>query len=231
MDGFDFEIEVKRTNRRKSASISLQGNLVRFTVPKSLSEERIKELINKRSDWIKNKLKEQSLKPLFKPKEYVSGETFTYLGRNYRLKVIESESPSIKLIDGRLVAHIANKDKNKQDSVKKLLEGWYKIHAEEKLVEKTVRLSKIVGVIPETISIKNYKSRWGSCSSKGDITYNWRIILTPHHIIDYVVIHELCHMLEHNHSPKYWRHVEHHIPNWRDCRDWLKRSDANLFMR
>ena len=91
------------------------------------------------------------------------------------------------------------------------------------------RLSKVIGVSPKSVSIKNYKSRWGSCSSNGELTYNWRIILAPHRIVDYVVVHELCHLLEHNHSPKYWKHVEHYVPNWREHRDWLRKHTTELW--
>ena len=228
MEDFEFQVEVKRTDRRKSASISLDGNLVKVTVPKSLSDRRIRDLIGKRTPWIKSKLKEQSLRPSSKPKEYVSGETVPYLGKNYRLKVVEGKIPSIKMVGGYLVATILNCERNRQDAVKSLLEDWYIRQAKRRLKEKTDRLSKIVGVNPKSVSIKNYKSRWGSCSSNGDLTYNWRIILAPHRIVDYVVVHELCHLLEHNHSPRYWRHVEHHVPDWRDCRDWLRKYTTEL---
>ena len=117
-------------------------------------------------------------------------------------------------------------DTNKQ--VKHLLMGWYQSHAEKHLKEKTNRLSELVGAAPVSVSIKNYKSRWGSCSSNGVIDYNWRIILAPHYIIDYVVVHELCHLLEHNHSPKYWRIVEKIIPNWKNYRDWLRHNSDIL---
>lgn len=231
MEGFDFEVIVKRTDRRKSASISLDGDIVKVTVPKSLSDNRIKELINKRTSWIKTKLKDQALRQPPKTKEYISGETLAYLGKNYRLKVIEGDAQSIKMVSGYIVATVHSTEKNRQDSVKHLLEGWYIEKADKRLKAKTKRLSKVVGVSPKSVSMKNYKSRWGSCSSNGELTYNWRIILTPHRIVDYVVVHELCHLLEHNHSPRYWRHVEHHVPDWRDCRDWLKYCNANLFMR
>ena len=66
---------------------------------------------------------------------------------------------------------------------------------------------------------------WGSCSAKGDISFNWRIILAPHSVVDYVVVHELCHLLEHNHSPKFWKEVERYVPDWRNQRDWLKHNE------
>ena len=83
MDGFAFPVEVLRTNRKKSASIRLDGDLVKVSVPMSLSDTRIRDLVTRKTSWIKKKLKEQSELPLIKPKEYVSGETFPYLGKNY----------------------------------------------------------------------------------------------------------------------------------------------------
>ena len=228
MEGFGFQIEVTRTDRKKSASIHIDGNLVKVIAPKSLSDNRVRELITKRTPWIKTKLNEQSQRPIPKPKEYVSGETVPYLGRNYRLKVVSGDTVSIKMKNGYLVATIPEGETNRQKDIKSLLEDWYQAHAEMRLKEKTERLSKIVGVTPKSVSVKSYKSRWGSCSSNGELTYNWRIILAPHRIVDYVVVHELCHLLEHNHSPRYWKHVEHHVPDWRECRDWLKHH--NLVM-
>ena len=221
MEGFTFQVEVIRTDRKKSASIQLDGDLVKVRVPKSLSDKRIRELIAKRTPWIQAKFKEQSERPVPKPKEYVSGEFLSYLGKNYRLKVVSGINPSIKLENGDLVVAIPE-EKQQQNMVKHLLENWYRTRAEILLREKTERFSKIIKVSPRSVFVGNYKSRWGACSSKGDITYNWKIILTPHRIVDYLVVHELCHLLEHNHSPRYWRHVERYVPDWRECREWLK---------
>ena len=109
-----------------------------------------------------------------------------------------------------------------------MLIAWYEKHALERLKEKTERYSKIIGVKPVSVNIKDYKSRWGSCSSNGDILYNWRIIIAPHKIIDYVVVHELCHILEHNHSKKYWRHVSNNFHNYVECQNWLKFNGRTL---
>ena len=225
MEGFDFPIEILRTPRTRSAAIQVNGSGVVIRVPKSLSDKRIRELILKRSQWIKTKLREHSERPAIAPREYVSGEGFPYLGKTYRLKVVQGAEQSLKLQAGRLVATITSRD-NQTSDVKNLLIDWYQRHADLRLREKVERLAPIVGVKPSSIVVKGYKSRWGSCSSKGDISFNWRIIAAPHRIVDYVVIHELCHMLEHNHSPKFWRHVERHEPDWRWCRQWLKTQPA-----
>ncbi|MDA7582392.1 M48 family metallopeptidase [Luminiphilus sp.] len=225
MEGFPFPVEVVRTKRKRSASIGLSGAGVKVTVPASLSESRIRDLVIKRTPWINRKLQEQSERPVTVPREFVSGETVTYLGKNYRLKVLKGDCSSIKMLRGYIQVTVPETDTDPRYSIRMLLADWYKSHAATRLKDKTQRYSQIVGVSPNSVSIKNYKSMWGSCTSLGDISYNWRIILAPHSVVDYVVVHELCHMLEHNHSPKYWREVEKHIPDWRRYREWLKHNE------
>ncbi len=225
MDGFPFQVEVIRTDRKRSASISLSDDSVKVTVPSTLSDNRIRDLVSKRTSWIQQKFQEQSDRPNQAPKEFVSGETVTYLGKNYRLKVLKGESATIKMHRGYLEVTVLEDDSDPKTSIRLLLTDWYKSHAEKRLIEKTKRFSNVIGVKPNSVCVKDYKSRWGSCSAQGDVSYNWRIILAPHSIVDYVVVHELCHMLEHNHSSKYWKHVERYVPNWRECKDWLKQND------
>ena len=228
----DFPFEIFKTDRRKTASIKILEGRVHVVVPKRLSDARVKDLILKRTSWIKQKLRIQSETVLPKPKEYVSGENFTYLGRNYRLKLIPNGEEEVKLKGGYLTLGYSEKlpETDRQSFVKKSLEGWYKGHALKRLTEKSKRYEKILRVTPQSISLKNYKSRWGSCSNSGEINFNWKIIIAPHHIVDYVVVHELCHMLEHNHSPKYWRHVQSVIPDYKMDRQWLKVNGMGLFV-
>jgi predicted metal-dependent hydrolase len=112
--------------------------------------------------------------------------------------------------------------------VKRSLVQWFEERALERLSEKSERYGAQLGVQPKSIKVKNYKARWGSCAASGDISFNWRTIIAPHRIVDYVVIHELCHRLEHNHSPRYWRHVENVYPTFKECREWLRVNGAGL---
>ena len=228
MDGFDFPVEVVRTERKRSATIHLDGLVIKVRVPQSLSENRIRELITKRKPWITSKLRESTKRPPLRSKEFVSGESFPYLGRNYRLKVVFGEEPSLKMKGGYLVSTVLKTDTTPQETTRSMLVSWYRKQAEKRLGEKTDRLAGIVGVSPKSVSVKSYKSRWGSCSVNGDISFNWRIVLAPHRIIDYVVVHELCHLREHNHSPHFWRQVEKHVPDWKECRDWLRHNHFNI---
>jgi predicted metal-dependent hydrolase len=227
---FDFPIEIIRTERSKSASIEIEDDTVKVTVPKNLSDQRIEGLIKNRTVWIRQKLKIQTENIRPKDKEYVNGETFSYLGRNYRLKCLSGGSGEAKLTNGYLTVWLA-KDASRAAAggcVRQSLQQWYQARALEKLKEKTKRYSAILGVSPQSVGVKEYKARWGSCSSSGDVTYNWRIIMAPHHIVDYIVVHELCHLLEHNHGPKYWKHVQNVVPNYKECREWLKVNGISL---
>ena len=226
MNEYPFKVELVRANRKKSASITIQDDIVVVRVPKELSEYRIKKLIKDKTPWIRVKLKECEPKFSIPSKEYVSGETISYLGRNYKLKIIEGNKSSIKLKGQYLLTTIT--DKNSQKDVYSLIQSWYIYHATEKLMEKTNRLAKAIGVKPISIKVKNYKSRWGSCTSKGDVSYNWKIMQAPSSVIDYVVIHELCHLIEHNHSSKFWNMVEKYCPEWRKSKEWLKRNSLQL---
>ena len=227
---FDFPIEIIRTERSKSASIEIEDDIVKVVVPKTLSDQRIEDLINNRTAWIRQKLKIhiETIRP--KPKEYVNGESFTYLGRNYRLKCIRGATGQVKLKNGYLNVPIAEgvSESDLGRPVRQSLYQWYQTRALEKLKDKTKRYASILGVKPQSVDVKEYKARWGSCSSSGDVTYNWRIIIAPHQIVDYIVVHELCHLLEHNHGPKYWKHVQSVIPQYRNHKEWLKVNGDGL---
>ena len=228
MSSLGFQVEIIKTDRKKSASIQLKDGRVRVRAPRSLSDKRINDLIKKRTPWIKEKLKEYSKRPQVVTKKYEDGEIFSYLDKNYELKIIESDKEAIKLKNGFFIVSICKEGFGKNIKVQKLLTNWYRNHAHKYLQERTEKFANIIGVSPSSISIKNYKSRWGSCSISRAIDYNWKIIQAPKKVIDYVVVHELCHLIEHNHSPKYWSYVEKFMPNWKESRNWLKENSDIL---
>ena len=226
---FDFPFEIIRTDRVKSASIDVEDNLVKVTVPKNLSDERIEELIKGRTLWIKQKLALQATAIILKPKEYVDGEAFAYLGRNYRLKCAKGVEESVKLKSGYLNVTTKNGQRN-SEHLKAVVEQWYRTKALSRLIDKTRRYSAILKVEPTSINLKDYKAMWGSCSPKGVVSYNWRIILAPHKIVDYIVVHELCHLIEPNHSSKYWKQVRSVIPDYENSKEWLKNNGSSLLI-
>lgn len=222
---FDFNFEIVRRPGRKTASISVKDNSVIVVVPKTLSDKRVEEVVRRKARWIREKLKfNLEVRKTYRPKEYVSGESFSYLGKNYRLKVVDGKPEKVSLRNSRIYVHAPHSlsgEKRDKLIVSQLTE-WYQEHALIALQEKAKRFSAQLVVWPKKVGIKSYKSRWGSCNSKEEVYYDWRIIIAPQRIIDYVVAHELCHLIHHNHSKDYWKLFESVIPDYRESKEWLK---------
>lgn len=219
--------QIKRTNRTKSAKITVEEGNVCVIVPRKLEQERIAKLLKGKNRWIKEKIALHRDALPKSNKQFVSGECFSYLGRNYRLKVIDGNYTPIKLVQGRFIVSL-RKSLQTPDLIQDLMIYWYKHHAEIKFIEKSKRYAKTMGVEFNSVAIKNFRSRWGSCSADGDITFNWRVIMAPNRIVDYVVVHELCHLIHHDHSTHFWREVERYMPDYLECKDWLKQNGIRL---
>jgi len=227
--------DIERTNRRKTVGIQVKrgGNVVVYS-PSFLTIDNIKEILKKRAVWVIERRELLKNTSFFEPaKEFVSGETFSYLGRQYRLKVIRSDSErnkKCKLIGGRMVVKInryLNGEKAKE-YVKKALTDWYFKRAEQKIPERVNIYIKRLGKQPEKIEIKNHKKRWGSCSRNGVVRFNWKIVMVPVTILDYVLVHELCHLIYSHHSDQFWQKVGAIIPDYEQRRDRLKEYSAQI---
>jgi predicted metal-dependent hydrolase len=213
--------QVVRTNRRKTAQVRVDEGKVSILVPDDLSDSRIDEILTRKARWIRGKLYLNGKALPVQPKEYVSGESFSYLGKNYRLKVVKGSHCSVKLLNGRLQVTLPTGSQN-PSKVRDALTDWYRAHAGVKIRQKAERYAPVIGVQPASVGIKTFKSRWGSCHLSGDILYNWKIVIAPNRIVDYVVVHELCHLKQHDHSETYWKLVAQVIPDYAECKEWLK---------
>ena len=226
-DGNGFIAEVIRTSRRKTADIRVEEGAVSVIVPVSTSVEKIDQLLLSKRQWIREKIALQRDLAPASSKQFVSGETFPYLGRNYRLKVEHGPFAPVKLLQGRLVVQMPESDQQPY-MIRNAVVRWYKRQAEQKIREKVKRYAPIVGVEPAGVAIKTFKSRWGSCTAKGELEFNWLIMLAPNRMVDYVVIHELCHLIHHDHSPEFWREVMRVMQDYQQCREWLRENSEGL---
>lgn len=226
---------IERSNRRKTVGIYVgpeRGVIVRC--PQFLRFDKILEIVRKRAQWIIEKqevVKNHS--QLNSVKEFVSGESFPYLGRQYRLKVrktsFENEQ-KCKLINGRFLVEIDKQldGKRVKGIVKKALVNWYAERAHEKIPHRVKLYSRQIGTRPERVEIKDYRRQWGSCSHNGVIRFNWKIIMAPVTILDYVVVHELCHLIYSNHSAQFWQKVQTIIPDCKNRRDKLREYSLQI---
>lgn len=220
--GKGFDAEVIRTDRRKTATVKVEEGRVSVVVPRSTSTEKVQALVNQKTRWIREKLLLQQEQEPPRAKEYVSGECFTYLGRNYRLKVESGPVRRVNLKSGRLVVKVPASVQKREQYIQSALTDWYREHALERLQEKVGRYAKVVGTTPSSVAIRAFTGRWGSCSTKGNMEFNWKVIIAPNRIVDYVVVHELCHLHHHNHSPEFWQCDARIFPDYAESREWLK---------
>lgn len=223
----DIVAEVIRTARVKSARLQVEDGAVSIIVPQLLPEERIKQLLKDKHRWIKEKLTlHQQAEPVSQ-REMMSGEAFPYLGRNYRLKLITGALQPVKLKHGKLEVSLP-KSMQHEHIIREMLVHWYRLQAETRFKEKVKRYASIVGVAPTDVSVKTFKSRWGSCNVKGEIQFHWKIIMAPHRIVDYVVVHELCHLKHHDHSAAFWKSVQRIVPDYLEYKEWLRDVGARF---
>lgn len=226
-DGNGFIAEVIRTSRRKTADIRVEEGTVSVVVPLHTSTDKIDQLLLSKRQWIKEKIALQQEQAPASSKQFVSGEAFPYLGRNYRLKVTQGAFAPVKLRQGRLVVQVPTSSQQ-APLIRSALVRWYKRQAEQKLHEKVARYAPLVGVSPAAVNVRSFKSRWGSCTAQGAVEFNWLIMLAPNSKVDYVVVHELCHLLHHDHSPEFWREVARVMPSYQQHKNWLKENSLML---
>jgi len=222
IQGNGFIADIIRSSKRKTAAIKIQKGKVFVIVPACLPMAAIESLVAKKNRWIREKLAIQNEIIAIKPKEFVSGESFSFLGRNHPLKIESGLYPVIKLHQDELVVSVRDKTADNALAIKQLLIKWYKQQAESELRDKTEKFSRIIGVNPTSVTIKSFKSRWGSCSITAGIQYNWKIIIAPDPVVDYVVVHELVHLREKNHTQKFWEIVATILPDYEKRKEWLK---------
>jgi predicted metal-dependent hydrolase len=225
-------VEIQHSSKRKTVELYVDHGKVRIVVPSSLDEQRIRRILESKKNWIRQKLRIQSEFLIPKGKEYVSGESFSYLGKNYRLKVSQTGRSEVKLRSGRLEVGVDRglTASERKKTVRESLMRWYRDRAEDRLQEKTARYAKILGAVPQSVKVREFKSRWGSCSVRNDIAFNWRIIVAPHRIVDYVVVHELSHLIKHDHSEQFWKTIERVLPDYRERKDWLRWNGMGLLV-
>ncbi|WP_417667172.1 M48 family metallopeptidase [Pseudidiomarina sp.] len=222
-----YVVEVIRSNRRKTADLKVEEGAVSIVVPQDTAADKIKQVLLSKRGWITQKLAAQREVMPASSRRFVSGEAIPYLGRNYRLKVETGHFKPAKLINGRLVVTVPA-DTNQSAMVRNAIIRWYKRHAEEKLSEKAERYANLMGVQPKSIGIKTFKSRWGSCLKNGHIDFNWLVMMAPNRVVDYVVIHEICHLTHYDHSTLFWKKVAKQMPDYEECRRWLRRNAHTL---
>lgn len=214
----DLNFELKHSSRRRTLQITVDrsGELV-LSAPPDVQEARLREFVLEKRFWIYTKLAEKGrLQKAVPTKCFVDGEGFLYLGRSYRLRLVDEQDVPLKLLNGRLMLH-----RDMLETAKTHLIHWYSGRAKLWLWEKVQDYIARMEAQPAGLKVQDLGYRWGSCG-KGDWLYfHWKTILLPPRIAEYVVVHELAHLHESHHTPEFWQRVERALPDFERRKIWL----------
>ena len=202
--------------------IQVKDGLVEVRAPFKIEQKEIDSFVLQKMGWIKKKLSlQKSIKKLIR-KKFKNEENFQFLGKDLKLKITINENKKSYIDDKFIYLVLNNNKENFKEKIKEKLETLFRETAKDVFKNKTLNEAKKIKVTPKKIIVRSYKRRWGSCSHKKDISYNWKLIMAPEKIIRYVVIHELCHLVHFNHSRDFWKSVEKIIPDYKSSKEWLK---------
>lgn len=223
----EFQLILKK---RKTMEISIEPpNKVTVKAPLKVPEEKILEKVKEKGAWILKKLeyyKEVSYREV--KKEYKAGELFMYLGKTYPLTLIIDPSikkPKVHFYEEKLCVTVLQANK---EVIREAIKAWYKEKAREKIEERVAYYEKYFQHKPTKITIKDQKKRWGSCTYNNELLFNLRCVMAPLEALDYVVVHEMCHMQHKNHSKDFWQAVESILPNYKSSKEWFKKHGFTL---
>ncbi|MBE0668988.1 MAG: M48 family metallopeptidase [Anaerolineales bacterium] len=219
------QIEINKLIRSKRQTISLiverDGSLT-VRAPKRAAVAEILSFLQEKSGWI-HRAREKILSIVEIPKkEFKSGEVFLFLGKEYRLSLVTPQRPALKFDNGFTLGSTA------QARGEKVFSQWYKKQAYAVISERVELFSSQYGFTPKRVKISSAKTRWGSCSPDGTLNFTWRLVMAPLEVIDYVIVHELCHLRVKDHSSRFWREVEKIMPEYRERRKWLRVNGERL---
>jgi hypothetical protein len=187
--------------------------------PEGTSDERIRQVVESKRQWIYEKTNHpQKYRNLLHPpgKELVNGESVLYLGRQYRIEIVETDSTEIRFAQRFFIP--ASQVSKRVETLRE----WYVRKAEEKIVPRVKQHACQLGVEVADVKIVDNRYRWGSCTPNNNINLNWRLIKAPMFVIDYVIIHELAHLIEANHTPRFWNIIRAQTPTMDKAKAWLK---------
>lgn len=218
---------------RESIGIAVEPSKeIEVRAPKSASTDEIRDALEEKKIWILEKIQgfeEQEQPP--KDKEFLSGEKLLYCGRRYYLKAENDAADDIQFQFTGDRFHLKTPDfdseQERVEAVRDTVRQWYKRQAGQKLSERVHKYAEELGQQPELIEVKDYAKTWGKCKEK-KIRLNWRLILAPRKIQDYVIVHELTHMRVPNHSPSFWNVVGSILPDYEKRREWLRVNGNKL---
>lgn len=214
----ELEFEVRLSDRRKTLQVTVDrgGELV-LAAPTGVDDTKLRDFVRSKRYWIYKKLAEKAqLQRPIPRKEYVDGEGFLYLGRSYRLKLVDDQKEPLKMANGRFLLRRDLADQGRNHFIR-----WYSSRGKDWLTAKANEYCSRMEVDPAGVKVQDLGYRWGSCGKGNWLYFNWKTMLLPRTIAEYVVVHELVHLHEAHHTPQFWHRLERAMPDYERRKKWL----------
>lgn len=223
VDGLSFE--VLRSDRRKTVQITVERTGELFIVaPFKVADQELIQFVEEKLLWVHTKLAEKArLQQRAPVKEFVDGEGFLYLGKSYRLRLIERQLVDLHLKSGRFCLRRSSVYRGREVFV-----SWYARRAQQWFERQVDEHSNLMGVDVKEVRVQDLGFRWGSFGADGRLFFHWKAILLPPRIAQYIVVHELAHAQHRDHSVAFWIKVDEHLPDWRSCKSWLAENGIQV---
>jgi predicted metal-dependent hydrolase len=219
IDGYDLPVVVRTSPRSRRLILRLDPDGQRFvvTVPPGVSRSRVREFLAHHVDWARQRLRCMPVRI-----DFAAGAIVPYLGIDHQVRHAPSGRTPVTRTDGAFLVT------GRPEHLARRLRDFLIREARRELTDRVLGKAGQLGVRPAGVTIRDTRSRWGSCSATGRLNFSWRLILAPEPVLDYVVAHEVAHLVEMNHSPRFWAIVARLDPDARAQRRWLKRNGAHL---
>jgi predicted metal-dependent hydrolase len=217
------------TQRRTTDIVIERDGVVQVRPPQRMTPEQVDETVYSRRQWIYRNLAEwHDLNASQLAREWVNGETFLYLGSGYRLLLVEEQDEPLKLKDGRFqllrsVVRLAGRL-----GAERAFVDWYRQKGQSRIAARVAHHAARVAVEPRAVEVRELGFRWASCPPSGNLHFHWKCMMAPLTVIDYIVVHELCHLRHGDHSAAFWNEVDKAMPDYRERKEWLRQHGAGL---
>lgn len=225
----DISYQVVRSRRATADIIIERDGQVLVRAPESVPEERIEDLVEAKRYWIYKNLAEwRDLNATRVLREYRNGEGFLYLGRSYRLLLVADQAEPLLLKNGRFCLRRDLVDEGAMQAAKEAFRDYYIARGFERISQRVSYFAPKVGVAPREVDVRELGHRWASCSPNGNLAFHWKCMMAPQTIIDYIVVHELCHFHQPDHTDAFWNEVDKVLPSYGERKEWLRNNGAGL---
>ena len=221
--------EVIRSRRSTTDIIIERDGSVLVRAPAWAADDQIANIVESKHYWIYQGLAEwRDLNATRVLREYKNGEGFPYLGRNYRLSLVTEQDESLQLKNGRFTLRRDLVEQGEIAAAKRAFRDFYVAKGLKRLGQRVDYYSPKVGVKPAGVEVRELGNRWASCSPAGKLAFHWKCMMAPQTVIDYIVVHELCHIHHRDHTAAFWNEVDKVLPDFRERKEWLRKNGAGL---